>query len=97
MHFLQTLHSSGLKLDNHRGKCVGFGLKILHKTLHRVGLRGGVCRGRGEAKNINVGLGGNMQKRGFHPTFLLFEGTCVAEKSFAYSARSLLRSAPSFS
>ena len=21
-----------------------------------------------------------MQKRGFHPTFLLFEGTCVAEK-----------------
>ena len=44
MHFLQTLHSSGLKLDNHRGKCVGFGLKILHKTLHRVGFRGGVCR-----------------------------------------------------
>ena len=21
-----------------------------------------------------------MQKRGFHPTFLLFKGTCVAEK-----------------
>ena len=27
-----------------------------------------------------------MQKRGFHPTFLLFEGTCVAEKNLAYSA-----------
>ena len=25
-------------------KCVGFGLKILHKTLHCVGLRGAVCR-----------------------------------------------------
>ena len=31
-----------------------------------------------------------MQKRGFHPTFLLFEGPCVAEKNFAYSARSFL-------
>ena len=29
-----------------------------------------------------------MQKRGFHPTFLLFEGTCVAEKNLAYSTRS---------
>ena len=27
-----------------------------------------------------------MQKRGFHPTFLLFEGTCAAEKNLAYSA-----------
>ena len=60
--------------------CVGFGLQILHKTLHCVGLRGEVCRVVGKQKNINVGLGGNMQKRGFHPTFLLFEGTCVAEK-----------------
>ena len=31
-----------------------------------------------------------MQKRGFHPTFLLFEGTCVAEKNFAYSAHLIL-------
>ena len=29
-----------------------------------------------------------MQKRGFHPTFLLFEGPCVAEKNFVYLARS---------
>ena len=27
-----------------------------------------------------------MQKRGFHPTFLLFERLCFAEKNFAYSA-----------
>ena len=27
-----------------------------------------------------------MQKRGFHPTFLLFERPCVAEKNLAYSA-----------
>ena len=26
-----------------------------------------------------------MQKRGFHPTFLLFEGICVAEKNLAYT------------
>ena len=25
-------------------KCVGFGVQILHKTLHCVGLRGAVCR-----------------------------------------------------
>ena len=31
-----------------------------------------------------------MQKRDFHPTFLLFEGPCVAEKNFAYPARSFL-------
>ena len=68
--------------------CVGFGLKILHKALHCVGLCGGVCRVVMKQKNINVGLGGNMQKRGFHPTFLLFEEACVAEKNFAYSARS---------
>ena len=59
---------------------VGFGVQILHKTLHCVGLRCGVCRVMEKQKNINVGLGGNMQKRGFHPTFLLFEGTCVDEK-----------------
>ena len=77
-------------------KCVGFGLKILHKTLHRVGLRGGVCRGRGEAKNINVGLDGNMQKRGFHPTFLIFEGTSL-RKVFSTQHAVFLRCAPSFS
>ena len=39
-----------------------------------------------------------MQKRGFHPTFLLFKRTRVAEKSFDYSVHLiLLRSAPSFS
>ena len=45
-------------------------------------------QGCGEAKNINVGLDGNMQKRSFHPTFLLFERPCVAEKNLAYSTRS---------
>ena len=63
---------------------------MLHKTLYCVGFRGGVCRVVVKQKNINVGLGGNMQKRDFHPSFLLFEEPCVAEKNFAYSARSFL-------
>ena len=45
-----------------------------------------MCVGSWWSKNINVGLGGNMQKRDFHPTFLLFERPCVAEKNLAYSA-----------
>ena len=94
IHFLQTLHSSGLRLDNHRGRCVGFGLKILHKNLHCVGFRGGVCRVVVKQK-YKCRIGRNMQKRGFHPTFLLFEPVSL-RKVLPTRHAVLLRSAPSF-
>ena len=52
-------------------KCVGFGLKILHKTLHCVGLRGTVCRvGMIEKRTCRVGR--KKQKTPFSSHFLPF-------------------------
>ena len=51
-------------------KCVGFGLKILHKTLHCVGLRGAVCR-VGMIENRTCRVGRKRKKRRFHRTFRL--------------------------
>ena len=81
-------------------KCVGFGLKILHKTLHCVGLRGTVCR-VGMIENRTCRVRRKRKKRRFHRTF------CLSERKMQKSpfpshffqkgcAPCKIRSAPSF-
>ena len=76
-------------------KCVGFGLKILHKTLHCVGLRGTVCRvGMIEKRTCRVGRkkqktpfsshflpfrAGKCKNRRFHRTFCFKKGALLAK------------------
>ena len=69
-------------------KCVGFGLKILHKTLHCVGLRGAVCRvGMIEKRTCRVGR--KKQKTPFSSHFLPFraENAKIAVSIALFSKR----------
>ena len=62
-------------------KCVGFGLKILHKTLHCVGLRGTVCRvGMIEKRTCRVGR--KKQKSPFSSHFLPFRARKSKKRRF---------------
>ena len=62
-------------------KCVGFGLKILHKTLHCVGLRGTVCRvGMIEKRTCRVGR--KKQKTPFSSHFLPFRARKCKNRRF---------------
>lgn len=65
LHSEQILHSTSGNVENEERKCVGFGMRILHKTLHCAGLSVS-CVGLRRAKNRNACFGGKCKNPRFH-------------------------------
>ena len=65
LHSEQILHSTSGNVENEERKCVGFGMRILHKTLHCAGLSVS-CVGLRRAKNRNACFGGKCKNLRFH-------------------------------
>ena len=75
--------------------CVGLGRQILHKTLHDVGFRGGVCR-VGFGRRVECRVGGKVGELlgEFSPNVLILSGflwlknlsqKCLFLKSLVFS------------